>query len=384
MKVAYLSRTEMTDVDFSYLHYAKEVMDITYYLEITPRYLKGAAVNLNKTYPCCGIFNHNIYPELKQFEGIIDFSKFRIVNTCGKNWNINALWTNVKLFKELKHKKYDVIHITWPLNFYELILYCFRNKMVITVHDPIVHSSNSSFPSKLRRWFAFHFLKNFIILNKTQKDVFADTYGLHNKKIHVSRLSCYSYLKTIAEKKRVIEGKYIIFFGKISAYKGLEYLFPAFEKVIENHPDTSLVVAGGGNYYFDIINYKSQKQFKIINRFIPDSELAALIRDSEFTVCPYKDATQSGVAMSAFAFDKPVISTNVGGLPEMLGNGKYGILVPPCDITALSEAMDKLLNELSLNKLFSDNIHSDYVNGDNSWTNVCKEHSDIYSLVAYS
>lgn len=51
------------------------------------------------------------------------------------------------------------------------------------------------------------------------------------------------------------------------------------------------------------------------------------MKKTQFMVCPYTDATQSGVIMSSFTFGTPVIATKVGGLPEMLGNGKYGMLV---------------------------------------------------------
>ena len=64
--------------------------------------------------------------------------------------------------------------------------------------------------------------------------------------------------------------------------------------------------------------------------------------------------------MSAFAFNKPVIVSNLGGLPEMLGIGKYGILVKPSDVEALAGAMDQLLNTPDLLQSFSNNIENDY------------------------
>ena len=65
------------------------------------------------------------------------------------------------------------------------------------------------------------------------------------------------------------------------------------------YPELTLVVAGKGKYYFDIEKYLKLPYFKIDNRFIPDGELAAMIRECEFVVVPYVDATQSGVIMSA-------------------------------------------------------------------------------------
>lgn len=371
----------MSDVDLSYLHMAQSMMDITYYLEITPRYLKGAAINLEQSYLKNGVFNADIYHELKRFDKFVDLSKVRLVNTCGRYWFLKAFLTNLKLRRELKSKKFDVIHISWPLNFYELMLYSLRSKMVVTFHDPIQHSNNSTMMANIRRWLALHFLNNFIILNKNQKNDFIKNYGLQRKNVFVSRLSRYSYLQAIVSHKKAVEDRSILFFGKIASYKGLEFLFPAFEKVHTKHPDVSLIVAGNGEYYFDISDYRQKSYFKILNRFIPDDELAELIRDTEFSVIPYKDGTQSGVAMSAFAFNKPVLATKVGGLPEMLGYGKYGMLIEPSNVDSLSEAICKMLDNPNLVQQYTNNIKHDYIEGTNSWENVCNEHINIYKTV---
>ena len=108
---------------------------------------------------------------------------------------------------------------------------------------------------------------------------------------------------------------YVLFFGRISPYKGVEYLFRAMERVHKVHPNVKVIVAGSGEMYFDASEYEKYEYVKIVNRFIELDELADLIRGALFTVCPYTDATQSGVVYSSFALNTPVIATNVGGLP---------------------------------------------------------------------
>lgn len=68
-------------------------------------------------------------------------------------------------------------------------------------------------------------------------------------------------------------------------------------------------------------------------------QLAGLLNDALFAVCPYKDATQSGVIQTAFSMDCPVIGTDVGALPEAIDNGVTGLIVPPCNSEALAHAI---------------------------------------------
>lgn len=90
-------------------------------------------------------------------------------------------------------------------------------------------------------------------------------------------------------------------------------------------------------------------------------------------VCPYTDATQSGVIMSAFAFSKPVIATNVGGLPEMVRHQQYGMIIKEKDVDALADSIISLWNQPCLVNTYSENIKKDYDTGDLSWETIAKD-----------
>ena len=139
------------------------------------------------------------------------------------------------------------------------------------------------------------------------------------------------------------------------------------------------MVAGGGNYYFDISPYENLDFIEIRNRFIPDEELVALIRNTEFMICPYTDATQSGVIMSAFTFATPVIATRVGGLPDMLGNGRFGKLIGEKDTNALTEAIIDLLEKPDVLQSYKENINKAYSgDGELSWYTIAKQLKNTY------
>ena len=152
------------------------------------------------------------------------------------------------------------------------------------------------------------------------------------------------------------------------------------EDVHRQLADTTLVVAGRGKFHFDITPYQEKKYIDIRNRFIPDEELAELIQESQIVVCPYIDATQSGVIMSAFAFGVPVIATNVGGLPEMVEHLKTGVIIPARDSQAIADNIVLLLNNPKLQLQISSNIYQKYVQGEMSWSSIVNNlRTNIYS-----
>lgn len=385
MKIAYLGRTLLSDVDFSYLEEAQKKSDIDYYIEITPRYLKGAAINLSKVYYKTGVFKAtDVYPEFNRYREIVDLNKIFVVNTAGgKLWPIKAIWTNLLLLLLLIKRKYKVIHITWPLNIYEFCLYFLRRRMLMTVHDPFPHTGDNHFIPRVRRYFAFKIVPKFVMLNSTQKDEFCKKYGIKSERVIDSWLGPYNYLLKIPERPiKKLPQKYILFIGRITPYKGIEYLLPAMEIVHEKCPDICLVVAGKGQFFIDISSYKHKQYIEFLNYFIEDEELITLIKNALCVVCPYTDATQSGVVMSAFTFGIPVIASDVGALPEIVINNKYGIIVRARDVDALSTGILKLVLNDELVVAFSKNIIESYQQGDKSWGIVSKNLRLEYEKIA--
>ncbi|RAU81598.1 glycosyltransferase [Pontibacter arcticus] len=128
---------------------------------------------------------------------------------------------------------------------------------------------------------------------------------------------------------------YILFFGFIRAYKGLDLLLRALaEPVLKANPSIKLIIAGefyeAAEPYLELIQ-ELDLQDKLILRtnFIPNSEVRHYFCAGDLVVQPYKHATQSGVTQIAYHFDKPMVITNVGGLAELVPDGEVGYVVAP-------------------------------------------------------
>ena len=129
----------------------------------------------------------------------------------------------------------------------------------------------------------------------------------------------------------------LLFFGFIRKYKGLDLLLNAM-KIIKNSKfniqNSKLLIAG--EFYEDRKAYDEQiekldlQENLILNTdFIPDSEVKYYLCAADVVVQPYKNATQSGVTPLAYHFEKPMIVTNVGGLPSLVPNNKVGLIAEP-------------------------------------------------------
>ena len=84
-------------------------------------------------------------------------------------------------------------------------------------------------------------------------------------------------------------------------------------------------------------------RFIVLNEYVSDEKRAELFRRASVVVLPYIEASQSFIISIAYRFGKPVVATTVGGLPQMVDDGKTGFLVPPRDVDALADAIVRLM-----------------------------------------
>ncbi|MCX6200576.1 MAG: glycosyltransferase [Bacteroidetes bacterium] len=140
-----------------------------------------------------------------------------------------------------------------------------------------------------------------------------------------------------------INEEHILFFGFIRDYKGLDLLLHAMADERVRKLNMKLIVAG--EFYTDAKPYAELIQQlgirdKLILKtdFIPDNEVRNYFCAADMVVQPYKHATQSGVTQICYHFDRPMLVTNVGGLPEIVPHGKVGYVVEP-NPTAIADAL---------------------------------------------
>jgi glycosyltransferase involved in cell wall biosynthesis len=384
MRVLYFSGPSFFDLDLSFVKRLSSRVDCYFFLDLYPKLHKATALDINTPIQSVGILPISSFPELNIYSGYLDFRKTFVINRVSNNplaiSNLILQWRLLRFVRELQP---EVVHFNNFIYFNHFYLFLCGGKKLISIHDPLPHSGDeNSFSSaipRLTRFINNKCVRNHLLFNRAMVDAYRDASQLDTTNILTSSLGVYDYLNLFTADHANNDSD-ILFFGRIAAYKGVDVLLSAFQEILKKMPDTVLTIAGAGNFGFDIASYGfPPARLKIINRYIPNGELAQLIRGTKLVVCPYKDATQSGVIMTAFAFAKPVIATNVGGLVEMVEDGATGRLVPPNDPKSLAQAIVGLLRDEAKRMQIEHNIRSVYWDGEKSWDKIIDRLVTIYA-----
>ena len=147
-----------------------------------------------------------------------------------------------------------------------------------------------------------------------------------------------------ARRQLGLDGKRVLlYFGFIREYKGLDVLLEAVEGLPADESYHLLVV---GEFYEDREKYagaldrlRERGQLTLVDSYVPNEEIPLYFAAADLVMIPYLSATQSGIVQIAYAFDKPVVATKVGGIPEVVQQGATGFLVEPGDAEAIGGAV---------------------------------------------
>ncbi|HOO27493.1 MAG TPA: glycosyltransferase, partial [Lachnospiraceae bacterium] len=149
------------------------------------------------------------------------------------------------------------------------------------------------------------------------------------------------------------ERQLLLFFGYVREYKGLKHLIDAMgilagEGGGKQLPELYIVGDFDGNRESCMEQIQAcgvENLVTIVDGYVPDREVEKYFAASDLVVLPYESATQSGIVQIAYGFHKPVIVTNVGGLPEVVEDDRTGMIVEPCDARQLADAISRFFEE---------------------------------------
>ena len=236
--------------------------------------------------------------------------------------------------------------------------------IMVVCHNIIPHEEHLLDTRLTKRFFGF--IDSFIVLSKKVENELLNI--VPGAKYKYSPHPVYNIFKNTLSKEQakaelnIATKKVLLFFGLIRKYKGLDILINAMEKINTELDDYTLLIVGecyeNKAKYTDLIkNAGITDNVQCHYSFVPDNEVGKYFSASDVVVLPYKTASQSGIVQIAYHFDTPVIVSNVGGLPEIVDEGKTGYCVEPSS-NAFAKAIKAFYEKDNINELNS-NI-SDY------------------------
>lgn len=266
-----------------------------------------------------------------------------------------AVTAKPKIFHILWNNKFEMFDRTVLTSFYRML----GKKIVLTVHNVNARKRDStdSFLNRVTLRFQYRSADHIFVHTEGMKLELIEEFGVREARITVIPFGINNAVPNTAlshDEAKLRLGirdrrKTILFFGRITPYKGLEYLVDAFQRVSARNDDYRLVVAGrpenDSQAYWNGIRDRVQEDVRkgtveLRPDHIPDEETEIYFKAADVLVLPYKQIYQSGVLFLGFSFGLPVLAADVGAMKEEIIQGKTGFAFRPADPVDLARAIE--------------------------------------------
>lgn len=281
-------------------------------------------------------------------------------------------------FKLLIKNNFSIVHVQGHLPLFFLLIPILRlrqRKLVWTIHDIDLRPSTSGVRGKLEIFYVstisqpnllMKFSDRIIVHGKHLKNQLIQKGISANKILDIPHFD-YMYLDNAAHDCKCNDYQgYVLFFGNIKPYKGLDIFLNALD-IVEKKIDTSkfkVVIAGNGSLspYESLIQGKKREYLLIKNENILNAEIPCLFRKASIVVLPYIEASQSGVVPLAYTFSKPVIVSDIESLQEYVEHGITGFIFEKKNTEQLADCLIDTINHPDLVGQMGSNGHEKLIN----------------------
>lgn len=389
MKVAYYSRPCFLDHVIPQLASLSRCPGIAvdFFLELSPEGWTSSLIEIPKINQS-GIIDGKkiLFEALPLFlkDGLESVSEIKfVVHSAARAFSPSSTLTGLKLSLLCRKKKYDVFHFD-DMTGRSAIVPFFLGKIakIVTIHDPEPHLGESGKRAAFIRAQAIRVVNSLLFHCEYSRKMFFSKYGAKWKSfvvpLGINHLS--KAWENPKDSVEIINDHSVLFFGRISPYKGLDVLYEAAPMVAEHIPNVLFTIAGRPIPGYEVPHTPTLPnggRIETVFEFIAHTELCRLFRRSAVVAIPYVEASQSGIIATAYAFRRPVVVSNAGGLPEAVDDGETGLIVPARNPKALAESLIRLLKDHKLRTKMSEYIRKKEKN-ELSWERLAARTVDMY------
>ncbi|MCF7795656.1 glycosyltransferase family 4 protein [Patescibacteria group bacterium] len=309
---------------------------------------------------------------------------------------IRLFWNYCIIFFTALFGRYDTIHFQWPISvkfdsfFIKCLKFFYRKPIVFTVHDLIpleydLKSFSKSHLFKKYKKFYNSFNKIIVHLDYIKTDII-NIFDIKQEKIfvipHGNYLNFRDFNKIYTKKEarellEIPEDKfYILFFGYIRNYKGLDVLIKSLSHLPEN---ICLLISGKivDKYVLDLLNKDLKDRFYLFPEYIKINEISKFFNASDLACYPYKNIYQSGAIHTAFAFNTPVITSSLNAFTSIIIDSYNGYTFKTSDYKDLADKILKIYNNSSKLNEISKNAYN-FAEKELNWNKIAKKTIEIY------
>lgn len=311
-----------------------------------------------RLYPGGDLQDDHTFPE-------IDYCSLRIRRYLA--WYNPISWLHEAFFA-----KGDLLHAQWwslPLSpIYAVVCLGFRLRrkpVLFTIHNVDSHEPSRGYKIICRLLFKLG--DHYIVHSASNRELLISEYGVEPKRVtQIPHGPLDFHVKEAVDRDQILrefgfssEDQVLLLYGAIRSYKGVETALRALARVVQESPRCKLLIAGkpweNWDRYEQLISRLGIGDKVVAHlQYVPSGEVYKFFAAADMVLLPYtRFEAQSGVGATALSFRKPMIVSNVGGLPELVLDSKY--VVSPGDSTALAERMlDCLRTPAELSKMSAD------------------------------
>ena len=346
-------------------------------LEYSIQLANALAERAEVSFPCWDALGSHLMPILDHRVGIV------ALGTPGR-YPWRRLWNKLEFSRILTNKGGDLVHFQNAYSWRTPFATRLRRPCVLTVHDPFPHAGLPdpwSFPSLS----VFATTADAIVVHgRAQRELLMSRFQLDIDKVHVIRHGEFSFYRRFASVPEG-DGRTFLFLGRVTRYKGLEHFLASIPLVRQRVKGAQFRIVGEGDLrpYAKVI--KSIEGLEIVNRFISPAEIAQEIGRAAAVVLPYTEASQSGVAITAQSLGRPVIVTDVGGLPEDVLDMETGVVVRRAKFDRIADGIADAVAFLAENpasRIAMGRKAQQWMQTDRSWTAIAKQTVQLYEALS--
>jgi D-inositol-3-phosphate glycosyltransferase len=347
------------------------------------------------------------FPEFHGTPGVnflnLQGSQHAEVSLARKVFRLGAYYSRViryaatakpKIFHILWNNKFQLFDRTLLTFFYKLL----GKKIVLTVHNVNAarRDSKDTLLNRLTLGIQYRLAHHIFVHTQKMKlelinefrvpgaRITVIPFGINNavRSTSLSRSEARQHLGIPADKKT------ILFFGRITPYKGLEYLIDAFQQVARR--DEYRLIVGGRpendcQSYWSAIQESTLEDVRLGRillraEYIPDNETEIYFKAADVLVLPYRQIYQSGVLFLGYSFGLPILAADVGDLKNEIVNGRTGFIFKPEDPGDLAKTIERYFSsDLFLDLNNRRHKISDYAKERHSWDVVGQKTISVYA-----